>query len=113
SAEISEFENRLSSLDARQQDQAHERLDQVIAERAQNAELIEKLRNRVGRLEVRAPSDGLVKGLAVNTVGAIAQPGQTLMEIVPMDKELVVEVKILPQHIGHVKSGQKVQVKFS
>lgn len=112
-AEISEFENRLSSLGASQQDDAYERIDQVIAEKAQNAELIEKLKNRVGRLEVRSPARGLVKGLAINTVGAVAQPGQTLMEIVPTDEKMIVEVKIQPQHIGHLKTGQKVQVKFS
>lgn len=112
-AEIAEFENRLTSLDAQRRDEAHERLDQVMTEIAQNAELIEKLKDRVSRLEVRSPTDGLVKGLAVNTVGAVVPPGQTLMEIVPLDEKLVVHVKIPPQHIGHVKPGQAVQVKFS
>lgn len=112
-AEISEFENRLSSLGASQQDDAYERIDQVMAEQAQNAELIEKLKNRVDRLEVRSPTRGLVKGMTINTVGAVAQPGLTLMEIVPLDEKLIVEVKIPPQHIGHLKTGQKVQVKFS
>lgn len=112
-AEISEFENRLASLNAQQRDQAHERLDQIIHEKAQNDEVFEKLKNRVGRLEVKSPTDGAVKGLALNTIGAVVQPGQVLMEIVPLDERLVVEVKIPPQHIGHVKAGQNVQVKFS
>ncbi len=112
-SEISEFENRLKSLDAQQHDQAHERLDQVMAEVDQNNELIEKMRSRVGRLEVKSPTEGLVKGLALNTIGAVVQPGQVLMEIVPMDERLVVQVKIPPQHIGHIKPGQPVQVKFS
>ncbi len=112
-AEISEFEKRLTSLDAQQQDDAYARIDQVIAEKSQNAELIEKLSNRVGRLEVKSPTRGLVKGLAINTVGAVAQPGETLMEIMPLDEKLVVEVKIQPQHIGHLKPGLPVQVKFS
>lgn len=112
-SEISEFENRLASLDAQQRDQAHERLDQIIHEKGQNGEVLEKLTNRVGRLEVKAPTDGAIKGLAFNTIGAVVQPGQVLMEIVPMNERLVVEVKIPPQHIGHVRSGQDVQVKFS
>ncbi|MCC6597993.1 MAG: HlyD family type I secretion periplasmic adaptor subunit [Alphaproteobacteria bacterium] len=112
-SEISEFQNRLKSLGARQQDEMHERLDQIMAELSQNAELVEKLKHRVARLDVRAPTDGLVKGLAVNTIGAVIQPGQTLMEIVPMDEKLVVQIKIPPQHIGHLKPGQDVQVKFS
>jgi len=112
-SEISEFENRLASLDAQQRDQAHERLDQIIHEKSQNDEVLEKLNNRVKRLEVKAPTDGLVKGLALNTIGAVVRPGQVIMEIVPQDEQLVVEVKIPPQHIGHVRPGQNVQVKFS
>lgn len=112
-AEISEFENRLKSLGAQQQDQAHERLDQVLAEIAQNDELIEKLGNRVKRLEIKSPTDGFIKGIAVNTIGAVVQPGEVLMEVVPVDERLVVQVKIPPQHIGHIKPGQPVQLKFS
>lgn len=84
-----------------------------MAEIAQNAETIEKLKERVARLDIRAPTDGLVKGLAVNTLGAVIQPGQVLAEIVPLDERLMVQVKIPPQHIGHVRPGQSVQVKFS
>ncbi len=112
-SEITEFENRLKSVDARQKDEVHERLDQLLADKAQNIELIEKLRDRVKRLQVSSPARGIVKGLTVTTVGAVVQPGQVLMEIVPMDEELMVQVKIPPQHIGHLKAGQDVQVKFS
>ncbi|HEY8190205.1 MAG TPA: HlyD family type I secretion periplasmic adaptor subunit, partial [Micavibrio sp.] len=112
-SEITEFQNRLKSLNATYHDEANERLDQLMGEKAQNAEVISKMRDRVSRLEVRAPARGIVKGLAVNTVGAVVQPGQVVMEIVPVDEQIVVQVKIPPQHIGHVKAGQKVQVKFS
>ena len=111
--EIKEYEARLASLSASHLDQTHERLDQVLAEKTQNAEIIQKLEERIARLHVRAPARGMIKGLTVNTVGAVVQPGQTLMEIVPLDKKLEVMVKISPQHIGHLKPGQNVQVKFS
>jgi HlyD family secretion protein/adhesin transport system membrane fusion protein len=80
---------------------------------AQNHEVLEKMNNRVGRLDVQSPVNGLVKGLTVNTVGGVIQPGQALMEIVPLDSQLVVEVRIPPQHIGHLKVGMPVQVKVS
>lgn len=112
-AEIAEFEGRLASLSASHIDNANEKLDIVLAEIAQNAEIIDKLNERIGRLEIRSPAQGLVKGLNVNTIGAVIQPGQTLMEIVPMDEVLEVQVKISPKDIGHVKAGQTVQVKFS
>lgn len=111
--EVEEFNARLESLSAGQLDEAHEKLDQVLAEASQNIKTIKKLEERIGRLEIRAPAHGLIKGLAVNTIGSIVQPGQTIMEIVPMDKKLEVQVKISPKDIGHLVVGQSVQVKFS
>lgn len=111
--EIEQFEDRLASLSAGHRDQAMERLSSVTLELAQNQEIIQKLQERIDRLQIRSPSHGLVKGLTINTVGAIVQPGQTLMEIVPLDKSLEVSVKISPQDIGHLKLGQPVHVKFS
>lgn len=112
-AAISEYEHRLESLSASHRDEALERLSAVTSEKAQNIEIIQKMQERMSRLDIRAPSHGLVKGLAVNTIGAIVQPGQTIMEIVPLDKSLEIAVKISPQDVGHLKTGQPVQVKFS
>lgn len=112
-SEIEEFEGRLESLSARHRDEVNEKLDQVLTDLAQNAALIDKLKERIGRLQIKAPTHGLVQGLNVNTVGAVIQPGETIMEIVPLDKSLEIAVKISPQDIGHLKVGQAVQVKFS
>ncbi len=112
-AEIREYRTRLHSLGLNQNDRVNERLDAIIADKAQNDELLKEMRSRYARLAIRAPVSGIVKGLSVNTIGAIVKPGETLMEIVPVEDELVVEVKIAPQHIGHLKVGQPVKVKLS
>ncbi|MCD8566397.1 MAG: HlyD family type I secretion periplasmic adaptor subunit [Alphaproteobacteria bacterium] len=112
-SEIKEFKGRLSSLEARHRDEALEKLDAVATEETQNKEILQKLEDRLARSEVRAPVRGLVKGLSVNTVGAVINPGQVLMEIVPIDEELEVQVKISPKDIGHLKPGQPVQMNFS
>lgn len=112
-AEIKEFSNRMQSLSSNHNNDVSERLDQLMEKKAENAELIDKLQGRVARLDVIAPVKGVVKGLELNTVGAVVSPGETLMDIVPMDESLVIQVKIPPQHIGHIEVGQKVEVKFS
>lgn len=111
--EILEYEARLGSLSARHLDETHEKLDQIIAQKSENIEIVNKLQEQINRLQIRAPAKGLVKGLSVNTVGAVVRPGQTLMEIVPLGKQLEVQVKISPKDIGHLKIGQAVQLKFS
>ncbi len=110
---IGEYESRLSALTAGNIDDANQKLDALNAAAAANEQTIEKLRDRVTRLDVRAPVKGIVKGLTVNTIGGVVQPGQELVEIVPTDAPLIVNLKIPPRYIGHIKVGQKVQVKFS
>lgn len=112
-AEQAEFKNRLKSQDSSYNNTLNERLDIVLSEKIQNEELIEKLKDRVSRLAIKAPIDGIIKGLDVNTIGGVIRPGDTLMEIVPTHKDLIVQVKIPPQHIAHIKLGQPVKVKLS
>lgn len=108
---LAEYNNRLFSLEARHLDEVYSQLDGIGAQMKQNREVITKLENRVSRLDIRAPVTGVIKGLNLNTIGGVVEPGRTLMEIVPMDKILVVEARILPSDIGHVKVGQNVRVK--
>lgn len=110
---IAEYETRLAALSTGNTGDLNKQLDAVITARKQNAESLEKLKNRVARLDVAAPVAGTIKGLAVNTVGAVVQPGQVLMEIVPAGAPLIVSLKIPPRYIGHLQPGQDVQVKCS
>lgn len=112
-SELREAKGRLSSVTAKHRDEAYQKLSVVSAEKAQNAEMVRKIQDQIDRLAVRAPTHGLVKGMTVNTVNAVIAPGQTLMEIVPIDEQLEVQVKISPKDIGHLKQGQNVELKFS
>ena len=67
----------------------------------------------MARTTVRAPSNGIVQKLYVNTIGGSIKPAQELLEIVPTDHGLIVEVKILPKDIGFIYLDQKAIVKFS
>jgi HlyD family secretion protein/adhesin transport system membrane fusion protein len=62
---------------------------------------------------IRAPADGIVHGLQAHTVGGVIEAGKTIMEIVPHGRKLIAEVRISSQDIGHVKTGDPVEVKFS
>lgn len=110
---LSEFENRLLSLDSKHKDTAYLELEQVQNTLQENREVISKLQNRVDRLNIKSPVHGLIKGLKINTVGGVVEPGKTLMEIVPIDETLVAEVVISPKDIGHINIGQKARIKVS
>lgn len=65
------------------------------------------------RVEIRSPSAGQVVGLAVQSVGAVVQPGQRLMEIVPDQQALLLETRIAPHLIDKVHAGLAADVRFS
>lgn len=67
----------------------------------------------LARTEIRSPAGGQVVGLAVQTVNGVIQPGQTLMDIVPADADLLLETKVAPHLIDRVRAGQKADVRFS
>lgn len=113
SESLSEAKHKLVELKATLKNDALGAIGRVSAELAQLTALIAKLKDRASRLVITAPVRGVVKELRAATVGAVVAPGETLMEIVPMDDEMVVEGRILPRDIGHVKVGQEVSVKVS
>lgn len=83
----------------------------LLSDHLETRYVIEKLKDRVDRLEVRSPITGIVKGIQIDP-GRVIQPAGNLMEIVPSEEALVLEVRISTSDIGHVKVGQSVKVKI-
>ncbi|MGE4369321.1 MAG: HlyD family type I secretion periplasmic adaptor subunit [Burkholderiaceae bacterium] len=71
------------------------------------------LADRVRLTEVRSPVNGTVKTLIANTVGGVIQSGKDIVEIVPTDDTLLLDVKINPSDIGFLHLGQRADVKFT
>jgi len=69
--------------------------------------------DQVSRTIVKSPLNGIVQKLHINTIGGSVKPAQDLIEIVPTDYKLIVEVKILPKDIAFIYHGQEAIVKFS
>jgi HlyD family secretion protein len=69
-------------------------------------------RQQLQQSQVRAPATGQVVGLTVFTVGGVVRPGETLMDIVPDGKELIVRTQIQPGDADDVYVGQDAQVRF-
>jgi HlyD family secretion protein len=107
-------ETRMQSLSIRSQS-----MEEVTAElrdtQAKISEVLPKLvsvREQLQRARVRAPASGQVVGLSVFTVGGVVSPGQTLMEIVPNDRALIIQAQVDPAGADDVFQGQKAQVRF-
>ena len=73
----------------------------------------EGLSDRVNRTEVTAPVTGTIKQLHYNTVGGVVLPGRDIVELVPADDTLLLEVRIKPRDIAFIAPGQEASVKFT
>ena len=68
-------------------------------------EILTAHRDRVDRTMVRSPVEGTVKKINFNTLGGVVQPGMELMEVVPLQDQLLVEVQIRPKDIAFLRTG--------
>lgn len=110
---ITEFEQQRGELVAARHDAAAGEVREVQTELLTLEPQLDEVRAQIARAQVRATASGQVVGLSVFTVGGVVAPGQMLMEIVPDDSSLVIEVMVRPQDAQNVHIGQKAQVKFS
>ncbi len=76
-------------------------------------ESIRAAQDRVRRTELRSPVRGIVNRIQINTIGAVIQPAVALMDIVPLDENLLVEAQLRPQDIGFIRPAQKAVVKIT
>lgn len=89
---------------------------EALTERSQVAQRIavneESLRGARGQ-ELRSPVDGVVNDVQVTTIGGVVQPGQKVMEVVPLGEKLLVETRIRPSDIAFIKVGDRALVKVT
>ncbi|WP_421950935.1 HlyD family type I secretion periplasmic adaptor subunit [Pelagibacterium sp.] len=69
--------------------------------------------DRLDRLVIRAPIAGIVHQMQVATLGGVAAAGETLMQIVPQDDEIMVDVRINPLDIDKLAAEQTVTLRLS
>jgi membrane fusion protein, type I secretion system len=80
------------------------------------AELVERgvaAKDQLDRIEIRAPTSGVIHQLSTHTIGGVIRASDSIMEVVPDSDELLVETRLQPNDIDQVRLGQKAFVRFS
>ncbi|MEE2720304.1 MAG: HlyD family type I secretion periplasmic adaptor subunit [Pseudomonadota bacterium] len=107
--------------EAKQRSKAHtldfnrevsEELGRVEIALAQTREQLQTASELVKQTALHSPIDGIVKNLRQHTIGGVVQPGEAIMEIVPVRDTLIIETKLSPIDVGYVGVGQKADVKI-
>lgn len=110
---ISEVELQILQLDQDLRSEVAKELREIQARYAEFVERKVTAEDQLKRIDIRAPIDGVVHQLAVHTVGGVIQPGEQLMLIVPDAEKLIVEVRINPQDVDQIRTGQRAVLRFA
>jgi adhesin transport system membrane fusion protein len=92
---------------------ANAELVRVELDLSQTEEGLVSRKDIVTRSTIQAPLRGTVKNIRVTTVGGVIQPGEHIMEIVPLEDQLLVEAKVKPQDVAFLRPGLAATVKVS
>ncbi|MFL9609874.1 HlyD family type I secretion periplasmic adaptor subunit [Methylobacillus sp. Pita2] len=110
---ILELQQRITAREQTEKKEIDTEMAQVKLAVQADAEKYKPLWDELQRITVTAPVSGQVVGLQVHTVGAVIQPGQKIMDIVPFDEPLILDARIPPHLIDKIHTGQDADVRFS
>jgi adhesin transport system membrane fusion protein len=110
---VEEGRNKLEQVRLEFKNKAKLELNEVLSEISRIAEAQIALQDRVSRTTLRSPVIGVVQRLYANTIGGVVTPGSEIMEIVPREEALLIEVRIKPADIAYINIGQETRLKFT
>jgi HlyD family type I secretion membrane fusion protein len=92
---------------------AVEQLHEIRAELNDVRERIRSAKGILDRVRITAPVSGVVVKLRYNTPGGVIEAGKNILELLPLQAELIIEARVRPQDIDHVKRGQQAMVRLT
>ncbi|WDZ81892.1 HlyD family type I secretion periplasmic adaptor subunit (plasmid) [Ensifer adhaerens] len=109
---MSEIDAQILNLDTVRLKDAVEELSKVEAELFDLKQQERSANDVLARTNVAAPVDGIVMDLKVHTTGGVVKPGETLMTVVPLGQQLVVEAMVKPEDVETIAPGQPARISF-
>jgi protease secretion system membrane fusion protein len=111
--QVAELSQRALARKQEYRKEVESQLAEVTREVQSDAEKFVAVTADLDRMEIKAPATGQVVGLTVQTVGAVLQPGQKLLDVVPDSQTLLLEAHIPPHLIDKVQAGLSTDVRFN
>jgi len=111
--QIAELTQRAVSRKQEYRKEIESQLADVTREVQSDAEKYVAVTADLDRMEIKSPTTGQVVGLTVQTVGAVLQPGQKLLDVVPDNQTLLLEAHIPPHLIDKVQAGLSADIRFN
>jgi adhesin transport system membrane fusion protein len=112
-AAIGEAQRKIEETEIAFRNEARKELAEVVGKLNALNEGQVALTDKVAKSQVKSPVRGRVQRLLANTVGGVVQAGKDIVEIVPLDDQLVLEARMAPKDIAFIRPDQNATVKFT
>ena len=110
--QVSELRSQITNKRNRYFQDAQTELNKAQEDRAGVEQTMAQRRDQLSLTELRAPLKGIVKNVRITTVGGVIRPGEEVMQIVPVEEDLLIQAKVSPADIAFLRIGQDVRVKI-
>jgi adhesin transport system membrane fusion protein len=110
---IREARQKIEETRLKQINEARTELSEVKARLASLEQNQIELSDRVNQATLRTPVDGLVQRILYNTRGAVVPAGKEVIEIVPIDEQLVFETRINPKDVAFIRPEQRATIRVT
>ena len=112
-AAVEEIQARIEELKNQARAKAQQQLAEKTTELNALRETLYALEDRKTRTDIISPVDGIIQDLLVNTVGGVVKPGEDIVEIIPLDENLLIEAQVRPSDIAFLHPGMEAVVKIT
>lgn len=109
--QVADLQAQITNRNNKYQQDAQTELSRAEEELAGVKQMLAQRADMLSRTELRAPVTGIVKNIRMTTLGGTLKPTEELMQIVPLENDLIVEARVRPADIAFVKLGQPASVK--
>ncbi|MGE4529341.1 MAG: HlyD family type I secretion periplasmic adaptor subunit [Rhodospirillaceae bacterium] len=110
---VGEAQARIDEARARYRAEAQADLAATLTEIDRLRQGLTAQTDRVSRTEIRAPVDGVINRISVNTVGGVVKPGESIIEITPTSGPLLIEARARPRDRGELRDGLAAHIRVS
>ena len=110
--QAADYEAKITNKRNKFIEDVQQELSQVREQLTALQQLLNQRKYILEQAELRAPMRGIVKNVQITTLGGVIRPGEDIMQIVPLEDNLLIEAKVSPTDIAFLRQGMQTFIKI-
>lgn len=110
--QVTEIQSNITNRRNRYLQDTQTELAKVQEDLAGIQQIVIQRKEQLDNIEVKAPMDSIVRNIRITTRGGVARPSEEIMQLVPLDDDLLIEAKVKSADIAFVKTGLSATIKL-